>query len=209
MNSFLIADPKLCIGCGTCMAACSTVHKSKGLQTKPRLTVMRHQSATAPVMCRHCEDAPCATVCPVKAITQEEGKVLLNETVCVGCTLCAIACPFGAISLDGSRPIAMANSYDIHIPSNIHSSNPSTSTPNCFGKDILAWEPGVKSIAIKCDLCHNQPGGPACVAACPTQAIFLAKDDSLEDVSRLKREQAATNTAQVSLTSSGKGGAAL
>ena len=47
MNRFVIADPQLCIGCGTCMAACSTAHKAEGLQTHPRLTVMRHKQATA------------------------------------------------------------------------------------------------------------------------------------------------------------------
>ncbi|QLE87459.1 4Fe-4S dicluster domain-containing protein [Shewanella sp. Scap07] len=199
MNSFLIADPTQCIGCGTCMAACSSVHKAKGLQAKPRLTVMRHKSATAPVMCRHCEDAPCAAVCPVKAITQENGKVLLNETECVGCTLCAIVCPFGAIALDGSRPIAMANSYDIHIPSDIHSSNPSTSSPACFGHDLLAWEPGVKSIAIKCDLCQGQPEGPACAAACPTQSIFFANEGNLASDAAHKRKQAASCGANIDL----------
>ena len=201
MNSFLIADPKQCIGCGTCMAACSSVHQAKGLQKKSRLTVMKHGTATAPVMCRHCEDAPCATVCPVKAITQEDGKVLLNETLCIGCTLCAIACPFGAVSLDGTRPIGLANSYDVHIPSDVRSSNPSTSSPNCFGNDLLAWEPGVKSIAIKCDLCHDRPEGPACVAACPTQAIFFAEERSLASLSEDKRESAAVSSASVSSTS--------
>ncbi|GLP97319.1 hypothetical protein GCM10007895_26260 [Paraferrimonas sedimenticola] len=125
--------------------------------------------------------------------------VHLNETNCVGCTLCAIACPFGAISLDGSRPIGLANSYDVHIPSNIHSSNPSTSTPSCFGKDILAWEPGVKSIAIKCDLCQSNPEGPACAAACPTQAIFFANEKQVAGAAKSKREQAACSGADINL----------
>ncbi|VDY32833.1 Hydrogenase-4 component A [Morganella morganii] len=32
MNRFVIADPHLCIGCNTCMAACSETHKQQGLQ---------------------------------------------------------------------------------------------------------------------------------------------------------------------------------
>ena len=191
MKSFVIADPKKCIGCGTCMAACSDVHKKEGLQSHPRLTVVKHQDATVPVMCRHCEDAPCATVCPVQAITKEDDRVLINETLCVGCTLCAVACPFGAIAFDGSRPVAMANSYDTYIPSTPRSSNPCTSSPQTFGHDILAWEPGVKSIAVKCDLCGFRENGPACAEVCPTDAIVMVTENEVVDSRSLKREMAA------------------
>lgn len=191
MKSFVIADPKKCIGCGTCMAACSDVHKKEGLQSHPRLTVVKHQDATVPVMCRHCEDAPCATVCPVQAITKEDDRVLINETLCVGCTLCAVACPFGAIAFDGSRPVAMANSYDTYIPSTPRSSNPCTSSPQTFGHDILVWEPGVKSIAVKCDLCGFRENGPACAEVCPTDAIVMVTDNEVVDSRSQKREMAA------------------
>ena len=56
-------------------------------------------------MCHHCEDAPCAAVCPVNAITRVDGAVQLNESLCVSCKLCGIACPFGAIEFSGSRPL--------------------------------------------------------------------------------------------------------
>ena len=67
MNRFVIGDPKDCIGCNTCMAACSEVHKAFGLQSFPRLQVMRNDDVTVPILCRHCDDSPCATVCPVHA----------------------------------------------------------------------------------------------------------------------------------------------
>ncbi|HIF9501292.1 TPA: 4Fe-4S dicluster domain-containing protein [Photobacterium damselae] len=197
MKSFVIADPEKCIGCGTCMAACSTVHKQEGLQSHPRLTVVKQNDATAPVMCRHCEDAPCAAVCPVQAITKQDDRVLLNETLCIGCTLCAVACPFGAIAFDGSRPVAMANSYDIYIPSTPRSSNPSTSIPSTFGQDILAWEPGVKSIAVKCDLCGFRDEGPACAQVCPTQAIMVVDEEKIAKARQIKRAQAAESSAVV------------
>ena len=194
MNRFIIADSQQCIGCGTCMSACSVAHKSVGLQSHPRLTVMKHNDATAPVACRHCDDAPCAKVCPVKAITHVDGCVELDETACVGCTLCAVVCPFGAIGFSGSRPLEHANSYDTYIPSDIRSSNPSTSTPGVFGKDLLAWEPGVKSIAIKCDLCRTREEGPACVDVCPTQAITLVDEEAMA-YSRTSRKNDAANDA--------------
>ncbi|USP08170.1 4Fe-4S dicluster domain-containing protein [Aeromonas dhakensis] len=197
MNRFVIADPKLCIGCGTCMAACSEVHKAQGLQQAPRLTVMRHEQATMPVQCRHCDDAPCSKVCPVEAIRQTGDCVQLNESLCIGCNLCAVACPFGAIQSGGSRPVAVATSYDTYIPSSIRSSNPSTSAGlGCFGEDLLSWEPGVRSIAVKCDLCEFRAEGPACVGACPSQALKLVNDGDTERAARIRRQQAADTNPQ-------------
>ncbi|UBH26229.1 4Fe-4S dicluster domain-containing protein [Aeromonas enteropelogenes] len=197
MNRFVIADPKLCIGCGTCMAACSEVHKAQGLQQAPRLTVMRHEQATMPVQCRHCDDAPCSKVCPVEAIRQTGDCVQLNESLCIGCNLCAVACPFGAIQSGGSRPVAVATSYDTYIPCSIRSSNPSTSAGlGCFGEDLLSWEPGVRSIAVKCDLCEFRADGPACVDACPSQALKLVNDGDTERAARIRRQQAADTNPQ-------------
>lgn len=113
MNRFVIADPRLCIGCNTCMAACAQEHEAQGLQAQPRLTLVKTSHESAPQMCHHCEDAPCALVCPVNAITHQDGAVQLNESLCVGCKLCGIACPFGAITLAGSKPL--------HIPANSNS----------------------------------------------------------------------------------------
>lgn len=97
MNRFVIADSTLCIGCHTCEATCSETHRQHGLQSMPRLRVMLNEKESAPQLCHHCEDAPCATVCPVNAITRVDGAVQLNESLCVSCKLCGIACPFGAI----------------------------------------------------------------------------------------------------------------
>ncbi|MGL5286665.1 MAG: 4Fe-4S dicluster domain-containing protein [Aeromonas sp.] len=194
MNRFVIADPRLCIGCGTCMAACSQVHKAEGLQQTPRLTVERHGAATMPIQCRHCDDAPCLKVCPVEAITQTGDSVQLNESLCIGCNLCAVACPFGAIQSGGSRPIAVATSYDTYIPNSIRSSNPSTASGlPCFGKDLLRWEPGVRNIAVKCDLCEFRAEGPACVSACPSQALMLVDPASTERARTARRQRAAVD----------------
>ncbi len=145
-----------------------------------------------PVQCRHCEDAPCIKVCPVEAIAQTDDCVQLNESLCIGCNLCAVACPFGAIQSGGSRPVAMANSYDTYIPSSIRSSNPSTSAGlRCFGEDLLSWEPGVRSIAVKCDLCEFRAEGPACIEACPSQSLSMVNDSACASAARDRRLQAA------------------
>ncbi|MDG1294954.1 MAG: 4Fe-4S dicluster domain-containing protein, partial [Planktomarina sp.] len=55
-----------------------------------------------PKSCLHCEDAPCVTVCPTGASYKraEDGIVLVNEDACIGCGLCAWACPYGAREMD-------------------------------------------------------------------------------------------------------------
>ncbi len=55
-----------------------------------------------PRSCLHCEDAPCVTVCPTGASIKraEDGIVLVEEDKCMGCGLCAWACPYGAREMD-------------------------------------------------------------------------------------------------------------
>lgn len=90
MNRFVMADPQWCTGCKTCLAACSDVHKKQGLQQHPRLALVCTPEQTAPVQCHHCEDAPCQQVCPVNAISRHDDAIQLNETLCIGCKLCAL-----------------------------------------------------------------------------------------------------------------------
>ncbi len=55
-----------------------------------------------PKSCLHCEDAACVTVCPTGASYKREadGIVLVDEERCIGCGLCAWACPYGAREMD-------------------------------------------------------------------------------------------------------------
>lgn len=55
-----------------------------------------------PKSCLHCADAPCVTVCPTGASYKrsEDGIVLVDESMCIGCGLCAWACPYGAREMD-------------------------------------------------------------------------------------------------------------
>lgn len=60
-----------------------------------------------PRSCLHCADAPCVTVCPTGASYKrvEDGIVLVDEDRCIGCGLCAWACPYGARELDQSEGV--------------------------------------------------------------------------------------------------------
>ena len=175
MNRFVIANPGRCIGCNTCMAACSSVHRDAGLQALPRLTVMRTFEVTAPVLCRHCEDAPCARVCPVDAIKLGAYQVELNEQTCIGCKMCAIACPFGAITPSGT-PVSGVAGIRVGHPSQSAALDP-----------LLAWNVGVRTVAVKCDLCSFQEAGPECVRVCPTDALRVVNAQTLDDSSATKR----------------------
>lgn len=55
-----------------------------------------------PKSCLHCENAPCVTVCPTGASYKraDDGIVLVDEDMCIGCGLCAWACPYGAREMD-------------------------------------------------------------------------------------------------------------
>jgi hydrogenase-4 component A len=180
MNRFVIADPGRCIGCNTCMAACSTAHGARGSQKAPRLTVTRTATGTAPVLCRQCDDAPCARVCPVDAIRLADGAVRLDEKRCIGCKMCALACPFGAISPSGT-PMSGVTGVPVPEPRRPAGLDP-----------ILAWDLGVKTVAVKCDLCDGLDGGPACVRVCPTDSLWYAGAETLDRSNDVRRLAAAS-----------------
>jgi hydrogenase-4 component A len=180
MNRFVIADPDKCTGCYTCVAACVNEHEKVGLVAHPRLTVIHTATVTMPVQCRNCDDAPCEKVCPVTAITFQDHAVQINESLCIGCKMCSLACPFGAITPFGTLPEGaghpvyggLAEPID-HDPEPVH--------------PILAWAAGQKAVAVKCDMCHFLPEGPACIRVCPTEALRLVDDAALNQSAADKR----------------------
>lgn len=104
--------PELCIGCRHCEVACAIEHsKSKTLfdavnedpVSQPRIFVEPAiDYLTFPNRCRHCDPAPCMQVCPTEALRRdtETGTVAIDYLRCIGCAVCAIACPFGIIRFE-------------------------------------------------------------------------------------------------------------
>ena len=97
-HKFVIADSKRCIGCATCMAACFKSAYERGKLSRARLSVLREASGVMPTQCRQCDDGPCANVCPTGALRFNDNCIELHEEICIGCKMCTIACPYGAIS---------------------------------------------------------------------------------------------------------------
>ena len=179
---FVIADPKRCIGCYTCMPACVVVHEAAGLQAHPRLHVTHTPHGTMPMQCRHCEDAPCSKACPAGCFTITD-EVQLNESLCIGCKMCMIACPFGVIEPYGTptqneqMPIEPYAARDgAVLPFSSHT-NTRASAP--LGA-LLTWTAGVRTVAVKCDLCHFREEGPACIQVCPTKTLRVVEHGNLQ-----------------------------
>jgi len=120
----LVIDLDICVGCHACVTACkgwNDAAQPSGLNDlDPRGAApegaflnrvhsyeVRPDDGPAqlvhfPRSCLHCDDAPCVTVCPTGASykRREDGIVLVNESSCIGCGLCAWACPYGAREMD-------------------------------------------------------------------------------------------------------------
>ncbi|XTZ38243.1 4Fe-4S dicluster domain-containing protein [Salmonella enterica] len=116
MNRFIIADPAKCIGCRTCEVACVVSHEENqdcSIVTPSRFTarirVVKTGAFSTAVTCHHCEDAPCARACPMGAIVRNDIGVIVEQSRCIGCKSCMIACPFGAmqVTLIGERAQAL------------------------------------------------------------------------------------------------------
>lgn len=112
MKEIFIQTEK-CTGCNTCKLACAVEHsKSKNLFTavqetpKPRSRVFVEwvdTGAKIPVLCRHCENAPCINACISGAITRSSiNSVITDSDKCIGCWTCVMVCPYGVISRDAS-----------------------------------------------------------------------------------------------------------
>lgn len=120
----LVIDLDTCVGCQACVTACkgwntqaygaplgdrdaygaepegAFLNRVHAYQVTPEAGPP--QIIHFPRSCLHCEDAPCVTVCPTGASYKRahDGIVLVNEDACMGCGLCAWACPYGAREMD-------------------------------------------------------------------------------------------------------------
>ena len=114
----IFVDIDRCTACKACEIACAVEHSSsKSLlgavfedpPPQKRVHVEPAYAYAYPVRCLHCGDAPCIAACPNGAMTRDAvtGAVVVIEDRCQGCFMCAMVCPFGAISVHTAKRTAL------------------------------------------------------------------------------------------------------
>ena len=106
----LLIDASRCApGCSDCVSACKTENGWTGhgdperdVQWIRKVTLKEKatgREVNLPMMCQHCESPPCVDVCPTGAsFKRDDGIVLVDKHICIGCRYCMMACPFKARS---------------------------------------------------------------------------------------------------------------
>lgn len=186
----MVMDLRRCIGCKTCVMACSQFNRvavnfwRKVLEFAEPQPPLR-QRYFIPTSCMHCQDPPCLAVCPTTATyKRSDGIVAIDYEKCVGCGYCIVACPYHA------REIYKGD-YDFEegeIPKKQPTSSPKKE------RDLLG-------VCTKCNFCLPRvekgladnlvPGKdtaatPKCVVACSCGVLHFGDlDDPESNVSKM------------------------
>lgn len=152
----------LCIDCKQCEEACEDRHGTQ------RLTLGGYELGLLDFVftCRTCADARCLSPCEHDAIKRDAktGEIQIVEDRCIGCSLCALSCPYGAIDMINVAEPEMPT-FNPVLKARLEKTNK------------LAFGPGkgrkapARRIASKCDHCAGY-GDQACVSACPTGSLI-------------------------------------
>jgi tetrathionate reductase subunit B len=130
-----------------------------------------------PKLCNNCDEPPCVVPCPVPGATykrKEDGVVMVNRDLCIGCGRCVKGCPYGARFL--------------------HSQIPVKNDPAKYAKDVEEVRgKTAKGLRVvdKCDYCsHRIAAGieePACVRNCVGKArVFGDLNDPNSEISKVR-----------------------
>ena len=155
-TGYIVYDSRLCLGCQSCMFACSMTHEGSANPSLSRIQIIRDAPSFTKYpydivmsVCRQCVSPLCVQNCPTGAchIDTANGNVRrIDQTKCIGCKRCINSCP--------QRP------------------------------HRTIWD-SAKKKSTKCDLCADAPywtqkGGPsgkqACVETCAAKALKLVTE---------------------------------
>ena len=180
MRYGMVIDLNRCTGCHGCAMACKAQHGipagvwwSKVLETEEGTYPNCHVLYT-PVLCMHCENAPCVEVCPTGAtFKREDGIVMQNEEACIGCQLCVNACGYGARTfVEKIEPVDPDHGFNPY--------------------EEMMYQQHYEGVVQKCNFCADQLDegeDPACVRTCVAYARYFGDlDDPESDVSKVLAE---------------------
>ncbi len=123
----MVIDLDKCVACQGCSIACRQENNTPAVSPEEaangahlsleRRLSLSHQreeahgeypNVTTRYMtrpCMHCDNAPCAKVCPVQATYRdEEGLMRQDYERCIGCRFCTVACPYGVRHFNWEEP---------------------------------------------------------------------------------------------------------
>jgi molybdopterin-containing oxidoreductase family iron-sulfur binding subunit len=171
----MVIDLRKCIGCHACAIACKMENLlPPGVVYRPVIeqeegeypNVTRHW---LPRPCMQCDDPPCVPVCPVGATwKRDDGIVVIDYDICIGCRYCIAACPYGARYSD------FGEDYTDGTPGG---RQPYEEAPSPeYGKHWTRNGGSPVGNARKCQFCiHRLDAGmlPACVTTCIGGATYF------------------------------------
>ena len=114
----IVAQEEFCLGCRLCEIHCLVQHsKSKKVikafreekdKIVPGIQVEEASLVSFALQCRHCDEAACIEACMTGAMYRdpEAGAVLCNKDKCVGCWMCIMVCPVGAVRRGVEQKVA-------------------------------------------------------------------------------------------------------
>jgi Fe-S-cluster-containing dehydrogenase component len=169
----MTVDLAKCKNALRCQESCNKNHYITGDNAWLKIFNMQEEKDTAPywmpIMCQHCDQPACVTVCPVDAtFKRRDGIVSIDNERCIGCRFCMAACPYSTRVFNWSEPNQefLMNGAD----------HPAEHSPDHIG------HPSIKGTVDKCDFCpHMIDEGelPHCVSACPNDVFSFG--DKYED----------------------------
>lgn len=156
-ESIMIINLDRCTRCDDCVRACADTHAGYPRFVREGAKI---GNMMFPHSCMHCLDPLCMDGCPSGALHRSvaRGEVMINLDTCVGCTLCVKNCIY-----DNIIPLPVAEGFD-------------KDGVVQYKRNPVNGKPVLKSM--KCDLCV-ETGDPACVRACPQDAMRRLSFDEI------------------------------
>lgn len=182
----MVIDLEKCVGCSACTVSCiAENHLPPGVVYRPILeeNIGVFPNVTrrfVPRPCMQCGDPPCVPVCPVAATwKRQDGIVVVDYDVCIGCRYCIAACPYSARTFDfGEFHGEQADLGKAPFLPVVNGVLPYEGPPNNEYKEDWQRREGASPVgnARKCTFCvHRIERGmlPACVGTCIGGATYF------------------------------------